>query len=165
MPNNKNVFLAATQAAEIYKEAKVHIIPTKSLMQGYGALSVITPGVDVETLVESATRAAQSVLGSEITRAVRNVTINGKEIKEGDYIAITNGEINVVADDVRSAVLGVFENVDMDDYEIITLFVGKNVSEDDRAELTEEIEELYPDCEVIVYEGGQDVYDYLIAIE
>lgn len=165
MPNNKNVFLAANQAAEIYKEAKVHIIPTKSLMQGYGALSVITPGVDVETLVESATRAAQSVVGSEITRAVRNVTINGKEIKEGDYIAITNGEINVVADDVRSAVLGVFENVDMDDYEIITLFVGKNVSEDDRAELTEEIEELYPDCEVIVYEGGQDVYDYLIAIE
>ena len=165
MPNNKNVFLAANQAAEIYKEASVHIIPTKSLMQGYGALSVITPGVDVETLVESATRASQSVVGSEITRAVRNVTINGNEIKEGDYIAITNGEINVVADDVRSAVLGVFENVDMDDYEIITLFVGKNVSEDDRAELTEEIEELYPDCEVIVYEGGQDVYDYLIAIE
>ena len=165
MPNNKNVFLAANQAAEIYTDARVHIIPTKSLMQGYGALSVITPGVDVETLVESATRAAQSVVGSEITKAVRNVTINGKEIKEGDYIAITNGEINVVTTDLRSAVLGVFEDVDMDDYEIITLFVGKNVEEDDRAELTEEIEELYPDCEVIVYEGGQDVYDYLIAIE
>lgn len=165
MPNNKNVFLAANQAVEIYTDARVHIIPTKSLMQGYGALSVITPGVDVDTLVESATRAAQSVVGSEITKAVRNVTINGKEIKEGDYIAITNGEINVVTTDLRSAVLGVFEDVDMDDYEIITLFVGKNVEEDDRAELTEEIEELYPDCEVIVYEGGQDVYDYLIAIE
>lgn len=165
MPNNKNVFLAANQAAEIYTSAKVHIIPTKSLMQGYGALSVITPGVDVETLVESATRAAQSVVGSEITRAVRNVTINGKDIKEGDYIAITNGEINVVTTDARSAVLGVLEDADMDDYEIITLFVGKNVTEDERAELTEEIEDLYPDCEVIVYEGGQDVYDYLIAIE
>ena len=99
------------------------------------------------------------------TDSCPSFTIYEEEIKEGDYIAITNGEINVVADDIRSAVLGVFENVDMDDYEIITLFVGKNVSEDDRAELTEEIEELYPFCEVIVYEGGQDVYDYLIAIE
>ena len=165
MPNNKNVFLAANQAAEIYTDAKVHIIPTKSLMQGYSALSVITPGVDVETLVECATRAAQSMVGSEITRAVRNVTINGKDIKEGDYIAITNGEINVVAEDTRSAVLGVLESIDMDDYEIITLFAGKNVTEDERADLTEEIEDLYPDCEVIVYEGGQDIYDYYIAIE
>ena len=166
LPNNKNVFLAANQAAEIYTEAKVYIIPTKSLMQGYGALSVITPGItDMDILVENATRAAQSLVGSEITRAVRNVTINGKEIKENDYIAITDGQINVVSDSSKNAVLAVLEEVDMDEYEIITLFVGKDVSENERAELTEEIEELYPDCEVIVYEGGQDVYDYLIAIE
>ncbi len=166
LPNNKNVFLAANQAAEIYKEAKVHIIPTKTLMQGYGALSVITPGItDIDTLVENVTRAASGVVGSEITKAVRNVTINGKEIKENDYIAITDGEINVVTDSAKNAVLKVLEAVDMDDYEIVTLFVGKGVTEDDRAELTEEIEDLYPDCEVIVYEGGQDVYDYLIAIE
>ncbi|MBO5338713.1 MAG: DAK2 domain-containing protein [Clostridia bacterium] len=166
LPNNKNVFLAANQAAEIYKNANVHIIPTKSLMQGYGALSVITPGItDIEMLVENATRAANSLIGSEITRAVRNVTINGKEIKENDYIAITDGQINVVSDSAKNAVLAVLEDADMDEYEIVTLFVGKNISETERAELTEKIEDLYPDCEVIVYEGGQDVYDYLIAIE
>ena len=135
-------------------------------MQGYGALSVITPGItDIEMLVENATRAANSLIGSEITRAVRNVTINGKEIKENDYIAITDGQFNVVSDSAKNAVLAVLEDADMDEYEIVTLFVGKNISETERAELTEEIEDLYPDCEVIVYEGGQDVYDYLIAIE
>ena len=166
LPNNKNVFLAAKQAADIYEDAEVHIIPTKSLMQGYGALSVITPGItDIDALVESATRAAGSVIGSEITRAVRDVTINGVEVREGDYIAITDGAINAVSDSPDAAVMAMLGEIDMDDYEIITLFVGKDVSEDDRAELTERIEETYPDCEVVVYEGGQEVYHYMVAIE
>ena len=166
LPNNKNVFLAAKQAADIYKDAKVHIIPTKSLMQGYGALSVITPGItDIDALVESATRAAGSVIGGEITRAVRDVTINGVEVHEGDYIAITDGAITALADSPENTVMAMLGEVDMDEYEIITLFVGKDVSEDDRAELTERIEETYPECEVVVYEGGQEVYHYMVAIE
>ena len=166
LPNNKNVFLAANQAKELYKDAEVHIIPTKNLMQGYGALSVITPGItDIKTLTDSATRAAESVVGSEITRAVRNVTINGVEIKEGDYIAITDGRINAVSDTAEDAVLEMLSNLDMDDYELITLFVGKDVSEDKRVELSEKIEEEYPDCELTVYVGGQEVYDYMLAIE
>ncbi|MBQ7363377.1 MAG: DAK2 domain-containing protein [Clostridia bacterium] len=166
LPNNKNVHLAAKQAAELYTDAEVHIIPTKSLMQGYGALSVITPGItDVDMLVENTRRAAESVIGAEITRAVRSVTINGREIREGDFIAISEGDIVAVAASAETTVLEMLKTVDMDDYEIITLFVGKGISEDTRVELTEKIEEEYPDCEVIVYEGGQEVYDYLVAIE
>lgn len=166
LPNNKNVFLAANQAAEMYKDAHVYIVPTKSLMQGYGALSVITPGItDMNMLVENAKRAAEGVVGYEVTSAVRNVTIGGKEIQKGDYIAISDGEINVVEKTLHDVVISIFENVDMDDYELITLFAGASVSESERAQLTEELEELYPDCEITVYEGGQDVYDYYIAIE
>lgn len=166
LPNNKNVFLAAKQAAELYTDAKVHIIPTKNPMQGYGALSVITPGItDIDMLVKNVTRAAESVVGTEVTRAVRSVTLSGKEVHEGDYIAISEGEIAAVSDSAESALLEMLTTVDMDDYEIITLFVGKNVTDDSRAELTEALEDTYPDCEVIVYEGGQDVYDYLMAIE
>lgn len=166
LPNNKNVFLAAKQAAEMYKDAKIYIVPTRSLMQGYGALSVITPGItDIEMLVKNAENAANSVVGSEITRAVRDATINGVSIKQGEYIAITDGEITASEASAREAVFAMLDEIDMDDYEIITLFVGKGVSEDERVSLTEEIEEAYPDCEVVVYEGGQDVYDYLIAIE
>ena len=166
LPNNKNVFLAAKQAADIYEKAVVHIVPTKNLMQGYGGLSVITPGItDIDMLVSNIEKAANTVIDAEITRAVRDVTINGKSIKTGDYIAISSGEIVAVNESAEAASLGMLETVDMDEYEIITLFVGKNVSEEQRAELVEQIEDKYPDCAVDVYEGGQDVYDYLIAIE
>ncbi|MBQ9071236.1 MAG: DAK2 domain-containing protein [Clostridia bacterium] len=166
LPNNKNVILAAKQAAEMYNDAEIHIIPTKNLMQGYGALSVITPGItDINALVQSIERAAEGVVGSEITRAVRDVTIGGKQIHAGDYIAITDGEINAVAETAEAAVMNMLSEIGMDDYEIITLFVGREVSDARRVELTELIEESYPDCELEVYIGGQDVYDYMIAVE
>lgn len=166
LPNNKNVFLAAKQAAQMYTDASVHIIPTKSLMQGYGALSVITPGItDMDVLVSSIEVAIEGVVSGEITMAVRDVTIGGKSVKRGDYIAISDGEISAVADNAQNAVIDMLGSVDMDEYEIITVFAGKGVSQEDRALLVEKIEELYPDCEVTAYVGGQDVYDYLIAVE
>ncbi len=166
LPNNKNVVLAAKQAAEMYDKAKVYIIPTTSPMQCYGALSVITPGItDIDALVESAERAKDGVFGSEITRAVRDAKIHGVEVKEGDYIAIANGEILATSTDANSAVIDMIGSVDAEDYEILTVFAGKDVSEDMRVELIELIEENYPDLELTVYEGGQDVYHYMIALE
>ncbi|MBQ7344013.1 MAG: DAK2 domain-containing protein [Clostridia bacterium] len=166
LPNNKNVILAAKQAAELYDKARVHIIPTKNMMQGYGALSVVTPGItDVSSLVESVTRAAEGVIGAEVTMAVRDVTLGGREIKKGDYIAIASSEITAVAGSAESAVLEHLDSVDMDDYEIITLFVGSNVSDIRRVKLTEIIEEKYDMCELEVFESGNEVYDYMIAIE
>ena len=166
LPNNKNVILAARQAAEVYKDARVHIIPTKSIMEGYAALSVITPGIeDVEMLVKNASRAAEGVVGCEITRAVRCATVDGVRINEGEYMAISGGRISATADSASGAVMGALSGIDMDDYEIITLFVGEGVSEEERAALTERIEEEYPDCETEVYIGNQAVYDYLVAVE
>lgn len=166
LPNNKNVFLAAKQASELYDKAKVHIIPTKNLMQGYGALSVITPGItDIDMLVSNVESAANTVVDVEITRAVRDVTINGKDVKCGDYIAISSGEIAAVASSAEDCAMAMLAEIDMDEYEIVTLFVGKDVSDERRASLTEKIEDTYPDVAVDTYEGGQELYDYLIAIE
>lgn len=168
LPNNKNVMLAAKQAAEIYGEGdKIRIIPTATLMEGYGALSVITPGVtDIDALVASAERAAKGIIGSEITAAVRDVTIDGVDIKRGDYISITAGKITSVAKDRNTALLDMLDSLDdIEDYEIITLFVGEDVSDDARVEITSQIEDKYPDMEVVVYKGKQPLYDYLIAIE
>lgn len=166
LPNNKNVFLAAKQAAELYDKARIHIIPTKNLMQGYGALSVITPGItDVDILVSSVCEACASVVDVEVTRAVRDVTMNGKEIKAGDYIAISGGEITAVGMSAEDTCVDSLGAVDMDEYEIITVFVGKDVDGERRVKLTEMIEDAYPDCTVEFYEGGQEIYDYLIAIE
>lgn len=167
LPNNKNVFLTAKQAAELYDPERVHIIATSTLMQGYAALSVLTPGVtDVNALCDSLSRAASAVAGGEITRAVRDATVSGVEVKCGQYFAIVDGKILAVSDDRDEALLGMLAAIeDMDEREIISLFVGREVDDESRASITERIEELYPDFEVIVYKGGQEVYDYLVAVE
>ena len=166
LPNNKNVILAVNQAKELYSKKKIHIIPTKNLMQGYSALSVITPGIDdISSLVDSVTRTALAVVGTEVTRAVRDVTVNAKEIKKGDYIAITDSQISAVDDSAEAAVLATLDGLDMDEYEIVTLFVGSGVSAEKRAELTEMIDSKYCLAALDVYESGNDVYDYMIAIE
>ena len=166
LPNNKNIILAAKQAAEIYTDARVHVMNSKSLMQGYSALSVITPGItDTEALLESIQRAIAGVVDGEITAAVRDVTIDGREIHTGDYMAISGGRIVATAPSAEEAAMGMLSEADTDLCEIITLVVGKTVSEERRAALTEMLKDTYEDCEITVYDGGQDVYDYLISIE
>ena len=165
LPNNKNILLAAEQAAKNYDGAKIHVIPTKNLMQGYSALSVINHGIDVEMNVSGATSAAGAVIDGEITRAVRDVKIEGREIHEGDFMVISGGKIIATAETPEDAVMEMLSESDVDFCEIITLFVGKDVSADKRVELTERIKEEYSDLELTVYEGGQEVYDYLVAVE
>ena len=166
LPNNKNILLAAQQAAKLYEDARVHVVPTKSLAQGYSALSVITPGIkDIQTLLSSAERAAKGVVDGEITRAVRDAHVDGFSIREGEYMAISGGRIVAVAVTPEAAVQQLLETTDADLCEIITLFAGKAVTDARRVELTEILEETYPDCEIVVYEGGQDVYDYYLAVE
>ena len=166
LPNNKNVMLAANQAAEIYEKSKIYIVPTKTLMEGYSALSIITPGVEnVEDMVQSAARVARDMIGSEITRAVRDVTINGKEIKTGDYISITEGEISSVERTPDDALMSMLASIDMDEYEIITVFVGADVDDEARVAMTEKLEAEYPAHEVVVHIGNQQLYDSFVAIE
>lgn len=167
LPNNKNVILAANQAADIYKDAKVCVIETKNLAEGYSAISVITPGImDVESIVESARRAAQGVYSLEVTQAIRDAVIDDVEIHNGNYMALGAGKLYATASTAEEAVkaaLSDYEDIDL--AEIITIFAGKNSSPGKRADLTEELEDLYPDCEIVMYDGGQDVYDYYIAVE
>ena len=166
LPNNKNIFLAAKQAAEFYTDVPVHVINTKNIAQGYAALSVINPGFkDINALITSAERAAEDVIDGEITQAVRDATINGKNISVGDYIAISGGNIVAVTDNAEDAVISMLEESDIDLCEIITLFIGANVSAEKRIELTERLNEIYDEYEIVIYEGGQDVYDYLVAVE
>ena len=166
LPNNKNITLAANHAAEIYTESAVHVINTKNIAQGYSALSVITPGIrDIDALIASAERAAGEVIDGEITCAVRDVVIGGVSVSRGDFIAISGGEIAAVEKSPEAAVLSMLESVDIDLCEIITLFVGCDVSAEKRVELTEALKERYDEYEIVVYEGGQGVYDYLVAVE
>ena len=167
LPNNKNIFLAAKQAAEMYEQSNVYIVPTESLMQGYSALSVMAPDANnIDSVLKSATAAAKGIIDAEVTYAVRDASVNGREVKKGEFMALSQHEIKATAANAEQAVLGLLEALeDLDDYEIINVFVGSAVTDDERAALTEAIEDKYPDHELIVYEGGQEVYNYLIAIE
>ena len=166
LPNNKNVILAANQAAKLYTGAEIHVINTKSVAEGYAALSVITPAFkDVKSLTESAERAAENVISGEITKAVRSVCLDGREIQTGNYIAISGSKLKAVEENAENALISMLGNTDTDLCEIITLFVGKNISEKTRAEITERLGEIYPDFEINVYNGGQDIYDYIVAVE
>lgn len=166
LPNHKNILLAAQQAAQLYHEASVHVQETTSMMQGYSALSVITPGItDMHALLESARRAAQSVTDGAVTRAVRDATLGDVCVHCGDYIAISGGQIVAVADSAERSAMDMLEKFDTDLAEIVTVFVGAGVSDARRAALTAQIERQYDMCRVAVYEGGQGVYDYLIGLE
>ena len=163
LPNNKNIILAANQAAKIYTDAKVHVLNTKNIAAGYSALSVITPGIkDIDALVSSADRAAGGVIDGEITVAVRDAVIDGKTIHEGDYLALSGGEVVSVSATAEDAILDMLSNIDIELCEIITLFVGEHVSEECRSSLTERLKEAYEDFEIVVYNGGQEVYTVLL---
>ncbi len=170
LPNNKNVILAAKQAAALYgernAEVKIRVLETKSLAEGYSALAVITPAMkDMDALERSANQAARSVADGEVTVAIRDAVVDGQSIKKGDYLAFSKGSLLAIGKTPEDAVLQLLEKLDTDLAEIITLFVGNGVSDERRTGLADTIAEQYDECEVVTYLGGQDVYDYLIAVE
>lgn len=166
LPNNKNIFLTAVHASSMWDEDRVHIIPTKTLMQGYAALSMISHDGDVEGAIESANEAIENVIDVEITYAVRDAIVGGTNIKKGEYMAISNSSIKATASTPEEALLTMLEGLDeLDEREVISVFVGCDVTEAKRVELTETLTERYPDHEIMFYNGGQAVYSYLIAIE
>lgn len=167
LPNNKNIIMAARQAAEIYTSAHVHVLETRSMTEGYSALSVITPGIkDIDQLISGAVNAACGVCDGEVTRAVRDAVIDGHKISCGEWMALSHGELIALAENAEDALMALTEHLNADGMgELITVFAGRDVADERRAAVTERLRAAHPDCEVTVYCGGQDVYDYLAAIE
>ena len=166
-PNNSNIFLTARQAADLWEAGNVTVIPTKTIPQGYTALSVFNPTVtDVEEQIADILDAKDSVISGEVTVAIRNTTMGGIDVTEGDYIGILDGDLVTSNPSATEAMCQMIDSIEeLDDTEIITLFVGSDVTEEQRAEMTECLEEHFPDHEIDVYVGGQAIYQYLIAVE
>ena len=167
LPNNGNILLTAQQAAGLCEEVDVHVVPTKSFPQGFAALSVFNGVIgDVEEQVADMTDAKDAVASGEITWAIRDTVIGGVQVKKGESIGILDGELVCSQQDEIEAMckmLGAIE--DIEDREILTLFVGNGVTEQERVAMTEAIEENFEDLSVDVYVGGQEVYRYLVAVE
>ena len=166
LPNNGNILLTAEQAASLCEETRVIVVPTRTLPEGYAALSVFYEAADTpEDLLLDMTDAAEAVTSCEVSLAVRDAVVDGVSVKAGEHIGIVNGRLGIAKATEREALIATVSAAVTDDTELLTLFVGEGVTEEERVLATEALEEAFPDLEVTVYIGGQRVYRYLISLE
>ncbi len=165
LPNNSNVILAASQAAELADDVNVVVLPTKNVAMGIGAVIAFNPEGDVEENREEMTAAAEQVKTGQITFAVRDTVFEDKEIKEGDIIGIHNGRIETVGSSIHDIALDLVGHVVEEGDSLITIYYGQDTTEEDAQALGAEVTELFGDLDVEVQYGGQPLYYYLISAE
>lgn len=165
-PNNGNIIMAALQAAENYKDSNIIVIKTRSIAECYSAASLIEDTNDIEYLKSNFETAINHVVSCELTHAVRDCTINNFEIKKDDYMAFVGRTLASVNKNRKTALLEIFEQLgEIDEKEVVTIFVGKGVDEDEVSDIVSKLQAKYSWLEIGVIEGKQDIYNYLIAIE
>ena len=166
-PNNGNIIMAAQQAAEIYKKAKVHVIPSKNIGTGYVALSSASfESEDANDIINGMTEAMQRVTAGYISPSIRNADMNGVHINMGDTIGIIEKEIVVSEADRMEAVKKLAAILlDKEDKFMLTVFNGKDHNADECTALSEFLAEKYPSAEVYFVDGGQEVYPYIFVAE
>ena len=165
-PNNSNIVLTAEQAAKYYKDAHVYVVKSKTLAQGYSALTMLDlSSGDIKVILEELQGVIANVTTGLITYSIRDAEIEGVNIKKDDYIGICNGAITVSIPNRLEAAKALIETTDIAEKDIITIIYGKDVDEEELASLIEYIEENHSNVEVDTIEGGQNVYSYILSIE
>ena len=165
-PNNSNIVMAAQQAAKYYSKAKVHVIPTKSIAQGYSALTMLDlSSDDIDTIMEETKEVIANVTTGLVTYAIRDAEIDDVVIKNGDFMGICNSKITCAADTKVNAAKKLIDLSDAKDKEIVTIIYGKDVTPEELEAVENHIAENYDNLEYESIEGGQDVYSFILAIE
>lgn len=165
LPNNKNIFLAAKQAAAICEDIDVEVIPTRTFPQGVAAMLSYLPDGDLEEIVAAMTEAKDNVITGEITRAIDTVELDGVKVKNGQFIGIVDGKIRYAADELTETVKGVLLQTNLDSAELVTLYYGAEMNPKTVAELVEVLQENYEDLEFVMVYGGQPHYHYILGVE
>ena len=165
LPNNKNIILAANQAAQLSEEKKIYVVPTKTIPQGISALVNFIPEQSAEENAARMTEELCNVKSGQITYAVRDTVIDDKEIKENDYMGIGDDGILAVGADMEQTLLEMVEKLVDEESGIISLYYGEDVSEEDAQRLADQLQEKYEDLEVEVNDGGQPIYYYILSVE
>ena len=164
LPNNKNIFMAAEQAAQVV-EASAAVVETRTIQQGLTAMLGYNPAHDLETNKETMTEELDLVKSGQITFAVRDTEINGLAIRKDDFMGLIDGEIKVTEPDMFDVAVKTIELMIDDDSEIVTLLIGEDGTEEEAEKISEYINDHFPDLEVEIHAGDQPVYPYLISVE
>ena len=164
-PNNKNIILAAEQAKNLVENKKIHVIPTKNVPQGFAAALEFNAEATAEENKTNMVHALDNVKVGQVTYAVRNTSLNGFSIKEGDIIGLDDKKILAKSQSLEETVLKLIGRMKEDFHQVITLYYGEDVKEEEAEALCETIAEKYPDCDVDFHNGGQSVYYYIMSLE
>lgn len=165
LPNNKNIIMAANQAASLVEDKEIIVIPTKTIPQGITALVNFIPDYSAEENQETMTGEIEMVKTGQVTYAVRDTEIDGKTIKQDDFMGIGDKSILSVGQDLKATTMEMVEQMVDEESAFVSIYYGADVTEDDANEISEMILEKYPDVEVEVNNGGQPIYYYVISVE
>ena len=165
IPNNSNVIMAAKQAAGMVEGVNVAVIKAKTIAQGYASLVNYNPDASLDENVEAMTEQIENVTSGELTYSIRDTEIKGVKITSGDYMGISNGEIVVSTAKKSDALKDLLSKIIDEESAVVTLFCGKDVTEEEMADAEKMCLDINPDIDVELIEGKQDIYSYIIAVE
>ena len=164
-PNNSNIILAAEQAKDLVTNRVIHVIPTKNVPQGFAAALAFNPEASVPVNKTNMTHAIDNVTSGLVTYAVRDTTMNGFRLKAGDIIGLDNKKILAQGSTIDETTRKLIEAMKTNDHEMITLYYGEGVTEEDAEALSQKVAEEFPECDVDFHYGGQPVYYYMVSLE
>lgn len=165
LPNNKNIILAAAQAQSLVEDKEIVIIPTQTIPQGISAFIGFEPNQDVDSNVESMKEMIENVRTGEVTYAVRDTSVDGKKININDIMGIDDEGIREVGGSIEKVTLDLLDDMMDEESELISIYYGQDVGQEDAEALAQKVEEKYPDCDISLEYGGQPVYYYLLSVE
>ena len=165
LPNNSNIILAAEQAKSLVEDKRLIVVPSKTVPQGITAVVNYIDGETPEANAEHMIREMQHVKSGQVSYAVRDTVIDDKTIAEGDIMGIGDSGILSVTKDIALATMELIEALMDEDSELISIYYGEDISDEDAEELAGQIEEKYPDVDVELQEGGQPIYYYVLSVE
>lgn len=165
LPNNKNIILAANQAQMLVKDKKIIVIPTKTVPQGITAVINYIPDLSAEENEQTMTEEIKNVATGQVTYAVRDTNIDGKEIKQGDFMGLGDSGILSVGTTITDVALSMIDEMMQDELELISIYYGSEITEEDAENLKKLTEEKYPDCDIELQYGGQPIYYYIVSAE
>lgn len=165
LPNNSNIILAANQAQSIVTDKNVYVVPSKTIPQGITALINFDESADAEANFDNMSSEMKNVKTGQVTYAVRDTSMDGKEIKQNDIMGIGDKTILSVGKDIEETTIDMLSQLIDDDSELISVYYGADVSSEQVDSLTAKIEETYPDLDLEVHSGGQPIYYYIVSVE
>lgn len=165
MPNNKNIILAAEQAKNLTEDKKVFVVPTRSVPEAISAMLCYNAEEPIEDVIEEMDEAIKNVTTASVTYAVRDTKIGDTEITKGDILGMLNDDIAVVGKDISQTTEDLIKKAANEDSEIISIYYGSDATEEMANEIAEFAGEQFPDCDIEIHAGNQQLYYYIISVE